>query len=290
MNLNTVVIPFTGNKEMCIIPIELHWSRRTQSNGFCRDTWHKMIRRIEKDPNCLVIFAGDMIDDDRPSMRQRKANLYCEPDRKSAMEEADLNHIDCLERHLIPDLRRIKDKIIGMVDGDHFRQYGNGLTSTQHICRSLKIPHAYLGERMGWIRLLFQRTAPCRKNMGEGQFDIFVRHGKGGTGAFGNDINTLIRQNTGFDADLFIGGHTHKSWFVKIPHLFCGRKDIKQRIVGYARAGSLLRGFMHGQSTYAELCEYSPLSIGCPEIFLTVNRHSGIDNGLVRVIDIKGLT
>ena len=285
MNVNFVDIEQqTGNGKVTIIPIELHWSRRTKSNGFCNDTWKKLLKRIEADKSCYVVFVGDMIDDDRPSLRSRKAGIYAEPDRKSALEDEDLDHMDKLDAHLIPDLMRIKDRIIGMVDGDHFRAYGNGTTSTQYIANKLKIPKAYLGERMGWIRIVFRRKHDACS------FDIFVRHGRGGTGAFGNDVNALIRQNQGFMADLYLGGHTHKQWFIKIPHLYCSRYEIKQRMVGYARAGSLLRGFLYGQTTYAEIAEYNPLSIGCPEIQIHTRRVGSSNSGNMFVSDIKGLT
>ena len=285
MNVNFCDIQVTKYREkLTIIPIELHWSRRTSSNGFCNDTWKRLLKRIESDPNCRVVFVGDLIDDDRPSMRAKKAVIYADSDRQSAREEADNDHRDRLDKYLIPDLKRIKDKIIGMVDGDHFRIYANGMTSTQYIAAVLKIPKAYLGERMGWIKLSFRRKKDSTT------MDIFLRHGRGGTGAFGNDVNALIRQNQGFIADLYIGGHTHKQWFIKVPHLYCGRADIKQKLVGYARAGSLLRGFMYGKTTYAEIAEYNPLSIGCPEINIHLIRGDKKNNGNLYIEDMTGLT
>lgn len=283
MNVNFIDILWTGKKDITIIPIELHWSRRTASNGFCNETWNKLLTRIEKDENCYVVFVGDMLDDDRPSMRSRKANIYADPDRQSAQEEADNDHRDRLDKYLIPSLKRIKNKIIGMVDGDHFRLYANKSTSTKYIADVLGIPNAYLGERMGWVRITFKRIkSAC-------SFDIFVRHGRGGTGAFGSDINSLVKQSVGFDAHLYLGGHTHKQWFIKVPHLYCGKYDIKQRMVGYARAGSLLRGFIYGHTTYAEIAEYNPLSIGCPEIYVTICRQN-TGNKALYIQDIKGLT
>lgn len=284
MNVNHVEVltPISG-KPITIIPVETHWSRRTRSNGFCKDTWKKLIKRVEKDEFCRVILVGDLIDADRPSSRERRMLMGL--GRPEVLEEDDLNHMDELKTHLIPDLKRIKDKIIGAVDGDHFRVYANGMTSTKFIMDNLKIPGAYLGERMGWVRMCFKRT----KNSDFLNFDIFVRHGKGAASSFGMDVNALVRQSVGFDADLYVGGHTHRSWFVKVPNLYCGRFDIKQRFVGYARAGSLLRGFLYGETTYAETCEYNPLSIGWPEIQLFINK-SRANNCNLAITDMKGLT
>ena len=289
MNLNVVDIPYVASGVKCkrgttspytIIPVEVHWSRRTRSNGFCRDTWLKLIRRVEKDPRCFVVFVGDIIDADRPSTRERRGLMGL--GRPEVLEEDDLNHMDELRAHLLPDLRRIKDKIVGAVDGDHYRVFGNR-TSTKFLMDELGIPQAYLGERMGWVRLRFKRhqNTLC--------FDIFVRHGKGASTTFGTDINALVRQSVGFDAHLYVGGHTHRQWFVKVPYIYCGRYDIKQRFQGYARAGSLLRGFLYGESTYAEAAEYNPLSIGWPEVYLWISGQRNSKRNL-EVVDMKGLT
>lgn len=295
MNVNFVIhkIP-SGSHKFTIIPVEAHYSRRTKSNGFCKNTWRKMIERVKKDPYCYVIFVGDMIDADRPSMRSRKAAIFADGDRRSALNEEDLDHQAGLRDGIIHDLRPIKDKIIGMVDGDHFRQYENGTTSTWYIANQLGIPKTYLGERMGWVRITIRyehgkhdsRTSCTGLN-----FDIFVRHGKGSASTFGTDVNALVRQSNGFDADLTVAGHTHRSWFVKVPYLYVGQNEIKQRFAGYARAGSLLRGFMFGQTTYPEIAEYQPLSIGWPEIYVYTSRYvKGSNARILSICDIKGLT
>lgn len=268
--------------DFTIIPVEVHWSRRTKSNGFCKATWQKLIKRVQKDPNCRVVFVGDMLDADRPTTRERR--LLMGLGRSEVLSEDDLDHMDMLDNHFIPELKPIKDKIIGMIDGDHYRVYENRKTSTQYIAEKLGIKSTYLGERMGWIRLLFNR-----KGGNTLAFDIFVRHGKGASSSHGTDMNALVKQSVGFDAHLYLAGHTHKQWFHKVPYLYVGKNDIKQRFVGYARAGSLLRGFLYGESTYAEAAEYSPLSIGWPEIYLTLSCPRS-NSGNLTISDMRGLT
>ena len=281
MNINEIRLPYLGaGIPYNIIPIEAHWSRRTRSNGFCKDTWKRLIKRIKDDPNARAVFVGDMLDGDRPSTRERR--LMMGQGRAEVLNEDDLDHMDMLDNHFIPELKPIADKIIGMVDGDHFRVYENRKTSTQYIAEKLGIPHAYLGERMGWIRLTIVRKDTSM------HFTIFVRHGKGSSTTFGTDVNALVRQSCGFDADLYLAGHTHRQWFVKVPYLYPGRSEIKQRFVGYARAGSLLRGFLYGTPTYPEIAEYNPLSIGWPEIQLFFTRKGKSEE--LGLADMKGLT
>lgn len=271
----------TYRTDVTIIPIEPHISRRKKSNGFCRSTWNRLLSRVEKDPNCRVVVVGDLRDVDRPSTRERR--LIMGLGRPEVLDEDDMQDMDEVDNHILPDLKRIKDKIIGMVDGDHYRVYSTGKTSTQYICEKLKIPGAYLGQRMGWIRLCF-----CH-NRSKILYDIFVRHGKGSSSTAGSDMNALVRQSVGFDAHLYLAGHTHRQWFHKVPYLYVGKNDIKERFVAYARAGSLLRGFLFGETTYAEEAEYSPLSIGWPEITLTIRADRG-NNGNICVSEIRGTT
>jgi len=291
MNVNFVEAIYPGAANpLTIVAAECHWSRRTKSNGFCKDTWKKLIKRVEKDPNCRLILPGDTLDCDRPSTRDRKALAGL--GRPEVDEEDSLNLIDSLEAHLVPDLMRVKDKIIAMVDGDHYGVLNtkHGIeTTTRWLARRLGIEKTYLGERMGWVQLGI-KYKPYSKNC-DCAIRIFVRHGKGSATTFGTDVNALVRQSVGFDADLYIAGHTHRQWFIKVPHLFVGRYDIRQRFVGYARAGSLLRGFLYGEATYAETCEYNPLSIGWPEVQLFFSRNRG--GGKCRdimIADMKGLT
>ena len=276
MNLNIRHIVYPGaDTPISVIGIEAHWSLRKKSNGFCISTWRRFIRRVAKDPNCYVVIVGDWIDADRPTTRERK--LLMGMGRPEVLDEEEMEHQFFLKHNLIEDLLPIKDRIIGAVDGDHFKVYSDGTTSTQFILKELGCPEAYLGQRMGWIRLVVNTAGRMRQGAPNGggiAYHIFVRHGKGAAATPGADVNALLNQSTQFDADLHMAGHTHKQWFFKVPHLYCGKYDVKQRYVAYARAGSLLRGFIYGQPTYAELAEYKPLSIGWPEIQLWFTRRS----------------
>lgn len=241
-----------------------------------------LIRRVQKEPNTYVIFVGDLIDAHRPSMRERMAHIYAEEDRKSAALEADDDHRGGLERGIIADLKPIAHKILGAVDGDHFVIYQNGRTSTQHILDTLKIPEAYLGRRMGWVNLRLVKKGAVHTQV----FKIFVRHGKGATSTIGSDINSLVKQSVGFIADLYVAGHTHKKWVHSTPFLDTDKYGkIIENPIGWARAGSLIKGFLEGQTTYAEEAEYAPLHVGYPDIYLCLGTRN--DNLIVK--EIKGM-
>ena len=284
MNLNNFAVQIpTNQQKITIIPIEVHYSNRKLSNGFCMRTWRSILKRLEDDKFCYAIFPGDIRDTDRPSSRERKEYAYHEHERKPALTEEDENDQLILNATIIKDLKPVTHKILGMLDGDHFKRYADGSTSTQYICQKLGIPQAYLGERLGWVSMTFNRLG------GVCSLSILVRHGVGGTGRIGSDINRLIAQNEQFEADLFIGGHTHKKWFYSMPTFYAGKYEIKQKTTGYARAGSLLRNTVKGQTLYNELSECSPLLIGYPEIYIYLKRSRCLTNGQMVITGMQGL-
>ena len=240
------------------------------ADGFHRTVWFRFCDSVKAHPNCKVILTGDIIDAERPSMRDRKSIMYGEAGRKDAWSQEDERNFAWIDRDVIPKFAGIADKIAGMIDGDHFILFSNGMTSTQYICNRLKIPSAYLGERMAYLGLSFDR-----KNGDTTLYNILLRHGKGYGGTAGADVNALVRNNKGFLADLYLGGHTHKE-NCHCEILLYPNKDyekLRQRIVWYVRGGSFLRGYPEdGRQTYVEQAEYSPLTTGWAEIDLVVNR------------------
>ena len=286
MRSRIVRISVPSNRHITtILPVEAHFSKRTQSNGFDHLAWHKMIGRVRKDPNAYIIFVGDMIDALRPSARDRRAMCFAEQERRPECSESDLDHQDGLRSGIIHDLKPIAHKILAMIDGDHYMAYQDGTTSTQFIAETLGIPQTYLGERMGYVRITFQLGESDWRN-----YDVLVRHGKGGTGTLGGDVNAALKQAQAFDADLHVSGHTHKIFFTNETHLWLNKVgQIKDRIVSYARAGSLLRTFSNTDTTYGERAEYSPLTIGWPEIQVTTQKDCHSNNGNLGVVSVKGL-
>jgi len=283
MNVRFVnVSPSKTTGKITVLPVEVHYSKRAIGNGFCRSMFLNLISRLKKEKDTYVIFVGDIIDAHRPSMRERLSHIYAEPERQSAAHEADDDHRQALEQGIIKDLQPVAHKILGAVDGDHYVLYQNNRTSTQHILDTLKIPQAYLGRRMGWVSLNFKKSGGSSIC----QFKIFVRHGKGSTTTIGADMNQLVRQSAGFIADLYVAGHTHKKHVHSQPFLdFDKNGKITERQIGWARAGSLLKGFLEGQTTYAEEAEYAPLHVGYPDVYI----YLGARNDNLVVKEIKGM-
>jgi hypothetical protein len=146
-------------------------------------------------------------------------------------------------KELAKILRPIKDRIIGVVRGNHYWLDLNGVNSEQHLAEELGIP--YLGA-MAFIRVDF------REDEGRGTLrqsvTIWGHHhgGTRGSGATGGDVTSMERISHGFDADIYAVGHTHRAIATKLPRLtLSGGPDPKvvehQRV--FVRAGAFLKGF-----------------------------------------------
>lgn len=245
--------------------------------GFHSRLFDKFIRIQERDPNSYCIGTGDLIDADRPSLRDRKAIMYAEAERKDALSHEDVKDQDWLDKYVIPKYKRLAPRCLGLLDGDHYKIFRNGTTSTQYICQRAKIP--YLGERMAFVGLVFaaKTNSMCR-------YVILARHGTGGGGSNGADLARLERQNYGFLADLYLGGHTHRQNCTPQILLYPNKTfdRVNSKVVWHVRGGSFLRGFMPNMQTYAERSEYGPLVTGWVEVHIALSRVVS-NNNVLRV-------
>lgn len=226
------------------------------------------------DKNSYCIFPGDFIEDDRPSTRLRRAGMFL--DRREAWGLDDKQHMTYLDQKVIPMVKRMAPRCLGMLDGDHFKMYSTGLTSTQYICMKAGIP--YLGERGCWMHLLF--TAPWKSEKAYNLlFKLVVVHGNGAGQTYGADVNKLNSLlETYVGADLIIAGHTHKLDQVKNTGIDTNKNGTEMvfKTRGAFRCGSFLKSVVSGDTSYAERAGYRPLPIGYGSARLHFSRnHNG---------------
>jgi len=236
------------------------------------DVWHKFAERHQREPNSYWIGVGDLIDPTRPSTRKRKTHALA--DRKEALVEDDRANEAWLRQDILPKIEKVKDRCLGLLDGDHYIEFANGDTSTKFICDALKIP--YLGSRMAYVGLFFRRGFQTVL------YKILARHGKGACGTVGADLNRLIAQNIRWNADCYMGGHTHQENAAPVPRGDINDEftDYKFRTQWFIRCGAMLRGFVMGQEHYPEKKEYGPLVCGWGEIDIAIGKKHSNNNNL----------
>jgi hypothetical protein len=232
---------------------------------FRKDLFHTFVKAQEKDENSVWIHGGDLMDSDRPTTRHMKKIMYA--DRHEAWTVDDKKTFREIDATIIPLYKKIASSCAGLLEGDHYHVFSNGMTSTEYIAKRLKVP--YLGERSSFVALTFYSD-----NVTSFQYVIHVRHGRGGVGTHGGDINALVKQEAAYLADLHLGGHSHKSNIHTERMEYVSVQGIKKsKLITYMRGGSFLEGFPgDGKKTYAMRKEYSPLPCGWGELELSIGR------------------
>lgn len=150
-----------------------------------------------------------------------------------------------------------KDKLDGIIDGNH----------EERIYRAVgDSPNAAVAEALG---VAYAPAALCVVyHVGDQEYTLYVRHGKGGGATMGAAVNRLEKQERIIDADVYVSGHTHtqvafpKNTFVRDGDLVLRKKRL------FVCSGSFL-----GYEDYSAVAGYPPAHIGAPRIFLDGRRH-----------------
>ena len=271
--LEKKIVVTQGRAKINLKPVEPHISDRSMKNGFRQDLWDKLLEEHHNDPHSMLCFPGDVFDDDRRSMRKRNEIMHLH--RPETWSSNDEQHQRDLMRKIIPDLKAANKHgygVLCMADGDHYKKYYNGLTSTQFICSQTGIP--YLGERQGWCVLRFTRKKELLKS-GVACYIIYIAHSYGGTASRSSDVRKMEKMSAVREADLYIYGHTHRSIPFEIDpvvYLDLHNKIEKLRRRYAVRCGSLMDTHRMGEQLYGEKYEYSPIAPAHPTIEIMYNR------------------
>ena len=98
--------------------------------------------------------------------------------------------------------------------------------------------------------------------VGDQKYDLYLRHGHGGGGSVGAQVNNLEKQQGIIDADIYVSGHTHTQVAFVLDH-FRPRETVERRKRLFVCSGSFV-----GYEAYAARAGYKPAHIGAPRIFM----------------------
>jgi len=227
------------------------------------------IRAIAADPFARWIGMGDYgefigfndgrrFDPDAVSDRIRVSDLG--KLGKKCMEE--------VRDFLLP----IKDKCVGILQGNHERQYERHLQQqflTDWLC-------VELGARnLGYsaiFDLLFRRNSTGKTMASTTRIRVFAHHGAGFAQTPGGKLNKLIQaMHIARHADLVLLAHVHDETAKRLVSLDCDEKCGK--IVEHTQlgviTGSYLKTYSDETVTYAEQRLYSPVPLGAAVVEIT---------------------
>jgi len=216
--------------------------------------------------DALCIGLGDMVDFVRPTMRK----LF-------RISEADVEAMDALAARATlyeeQFLHMTRDtQWLGMVEGHHYWDYGNGETSDTRLASALECP--FLGDS-AIVRLTFKMGGSSHR---QASIDIYVWHGEG-SGTAESAFSKLAKSAAHWDADVFLMGHYsqlgtrkfHRTRMTQGPD-----HQLMSRDITLGLTGGYQKGYVDGleiggrpQGTYVEQRGLNPVSLGCLRLYMT---------------------
>jgi len=203
----------------------------------------KILAYIRENPKTRVVLLGDLLES---AVIGSKGDPY---NSKTLNEEIDI---------AISVLEPIKDKIIGIVSGNHERRISKsvGLDVLQLLCRKLNLEDKYSPD---FLVLIVSMTKTS--------WYIVLHHGIGSGRTKGGRINNLQRySNIVINADIIITGHTH-DLIITVDERFSidkKRKTLTKQKIYYINVPSISMEYGGYSSSYA----YPPTLSGAVKIHL----------------------
>lgn len=240
----------------------------------------RLIKRIHDQKNSYWIGGGDVIN----AIKQKDAKRFDMANLPDWILEGSASKI----RDNLKDITRqeaerfilmtesIKDKCIGMIEGNHEesirKNYGEDIHA--YICKSMDT--ADLTDA-AFIRLKFGYKV--NKAVNSSVLKIFICHGQGSGRTAGSEPNKLYRLASDKEADLILCGHSH-SFCLLPPIPVLGIPDSgelpKELTAKYKRAanwGCWMLSFKRGPSTYDSRALYPARSLSTLEICIEPLKH-----------------
>ena len=219
----------------------------------------------------MFIGMGDFIEWFSDSERRGVESINLHQSSKKTMDDFAKDMCD----QFYKQISFMKGKCIGMLEGNHFYQFQNGMTSTQYLCQKLECPYL---SATAFVRISFKdkwnKTA-C--------VDVFAHHGKGASRLVGGSLNTVQQMAECAIADIYLMGHDHKKSIGMSSKLTLtdGRTglNVKEKKMLYARTGSFLKGYEEGKESYVAKALLNPTDLGSIKIELTPKRKITYSSG-----------
>ncbi len=216
-----------------------------------------------KKRNAFMLGMGDYTDsiiptDKRFDLRTLDGTEIEFQDMRWNLQEVDGQHI-YLEKAL-EKLGEAK-KIIGLHAGNHggkmYKMFSyDGL---KRICGEIGCEYLTHGSALWSLRL--KRGKKIVKD-----WTFYSCHGNGGGWTLGAPVNRQMRNFSSFMADAYVMGHTHRLMCWPVSRLDVsrahGRFTAREMISWFGQSGSFYLTYIPEDTSYAEVCEYSPLVRG----------------------------
>ena len=248
-----------GKESRIIIFGDVH----RDSPNHASERWKEDLAYWKQQTDCYFLGMGDYLDSTSTTERECLGNI------NNNMHDTFRNDIELLQEAKVDLIAKeigfMKDRLIGLVNGNHYFNFQSGINSDQLLAQKLNCK--YLGV-CSLIRVTFQFS----KNGARYPVDFFVHHGMGAARLIGGSLNRVAQMFEGVEADIVIMGHDHKRGAVPTtPRLFLRNNqasglEVMQRETWAIRSGSYLASLRPNEVNYNVDCCRTPSSLGHVEI------------------------
>lgn len=243
--------------------------------------WKSFLEWAKTKERCYFIGMGDYDDLASTSEREVLEDARLHNSTKKSLKDAYLSRT----LKLYDELKFMRGRVIGLIEGNHYAVFNNGMTTTQKLCEMLDCKY------LGCASLIrFYVKVKKRKSRDSYSVDIFAYHGKGAARLIGSSLNTVQQMAETATADIYLMGHDHKKSVGMVTKLELSRGShtigLRHRKQVLARTGSFLKGYENNMVSYiADKC-LNPTDLGVVKIELTPKRQYVIDDNKINYLDI----
>jgi len=141
-------------------------------------------------------------------------------------------------------IKFMKGRTLGLLEGNHFANFSNLVTTTPYLCEKLECP--YLAKET-FIKLKWDYSNKKKSLV------IHATHGAGGASTPGGSINRVDRMAKVAQADISLMGHDHQRGAWPGVQIYMDTDDqIKEKLIYIGRTGSFLKTRQVGKPSYAD--------------------------------------
>jgi len=269
------------NKPFKLIPFgDIH----RDSDLHADEHWRQFLAYAKKQKNALFLGMGDYTDGVSTSERIVLANEGLHDTTRNTLKDVYKG----VSKTLVNELGFMRGRMIGMLGGNHYFDFGNGDTTDHVLAAALNTK--FLGV-CSFIRLSFRFNNRGNRRQ---SLDIFAHHGKGAGSLPGSTFNTLEKMATTAMADFYLMGHDHKKGCIpSTPRLVLNSKGagaeliVRERVPWLGRTGSFLKSYENGKVSYNVDAGRSPSTLGWIEFEITPRRSQKGDDDVIE-FQIRG--
>lgn len=177
---------------------DVHWPEHEH------DHLVEWLELVKEDDKALVTLGGDLFDFARTHARNHFRSYTSDLNSYKPVDRVCLSEVEEFAKFLEP----IKDKIHGVVAGNHHHRFPDGQISDQKVALLLKRP--WMGPQ--GIVNVYMRQSPKGKTT---PIRILIHHDAGSSARTpGADFNTFHKAASNYHIDIIALGHTHRLYAV----------------------------------------------------------------------------